>query len=103
MVQRLPPPESYAVAGERIRCLCALYNASVTSHGRTIKRNAQIGGDSESKHQIHFGLSGWDLVADRIADAPRLADSARTLGFWVLVEDDHVHVQSLAPGPDSHY
>lgn len=103
MVQRLPPPESYAVAGERVRCLCALYNASITSNGRTIKRNAQVGGDEFSKHQIHFGLNAWDLVPDRLADIPRLADAARTLGFWEKVKEDHVHLQSLPPGPDSHY
>ena len=103
MVQRLPPPESYAVAGERVRCLCALYNASITSNGRTIKRNAQVGGDEFSKHLIAFGCAAWDLVPDRMADMPRVADAARTLGFWVKVEGDHVHVQALAPGPDSHF
>jgi len=99
MVQRLPIPESYAVAGERVRCLCALFDASVTSHVRTKKRNAAVGGADLSKHQITYGGMAWDLVCDRPVRRNDMANAARTLGFCVQVEGDHVHLQALAPSP----
>lgn len=99
MINRLPPPETFAVGAERVRCLCALYNASQSSGPRTTLRNAQVGGHENSKHQISWGGVGWDLVPDRLADMPRLSQAARLLGFWVEVEEDHVHLQSIRPGP----
>ena len=98
---RLPLPESYAVAGERIRCLCALYHASVTSHCRTRQRNERVGGSINSKHQTCFGYMAWDLVPDQWTERRELANAARVLGFRVQVESDHVHVQALPPGPHS--
>ena len=105
MGDRLPQPETYGVACERIRCLCALYSASVTSNARTVKRNnlPHIKGSEISKHLIDFGCNAWDLVPDRLTDLNRLGDSARILGFYVTVKRDHVHTQSLPPGPDSAY
>lgn len=97
MAERLPPPDSYACFHERIRCLCALHSASVTSPIRTQGRNAAVGGHVASKHQISRG--GWaaDLVPDDPAVMESLAEDARTLGLWALVESDHVHTQGLAP------
>ena len=103
MIQRLPIPESYAVACERVRCLCALFDASVTSGVRTKTRNAAVGGADFSKHQITYGGMGWDLVCDRPVRRTDLANAARTLGFLVQVEGDHVHLQALHPGPGAVY
>jgi len=96
-MEKLPPPESYAVAGERIRCLCALHRASVTSHVRTKARNAAVGGAELSKHQLEYGAMAWDLVPDHQPDMLDLVRNARVLGFWALNEGDHAHLQALAP------
>lgn len=101
LTERLPPPETYAVACERIRCLCALYSASETSGGRTRAHNLAVGGDPLSKHQLAYGCCGWDLVPDKPVRRTELANAARVLGFFVQVEGDHVHLQSIAPGPGS--
>ena len=98
---RLPLPESYAVACERVRCLCALYRASVTSSCRTRQRNQRVGGSINSKHQPMFGFMAWDLVPDQWTERRELANAARMLGFRVEVESDHVHLQALPPGPGS--
>lgn len=103
MSQRLPPPESYAVGCERVRCLCALFDCSCSSNVRTELHNVQVGGAPLSKHQIKYGGSGWDLVPDRMDERRKVANAARTLGFWVQVEPDHVHCQSLAPGAGAPY
>jgi hypothetical protein len=105
MIERLPSPETYAVASERIRCLCALFDASVTSNARTVKRNnlPHIKGADLSKHLISFGCNAWDLVCDKPVRRTELANAARNLGFWVQIEADHVHLQSLAPGPGAVY
>jgi hypothetical protein len=99
MKNQLPLPETYGVACERIRCLCALYDASVTSNLRTELRNSlpRIKGSPNSKHQISFGGCGWDLVPDQWTERRPMAQAARKLGFKVQVEDDHVHLQSLPP------
>lgn len=99
MIERLPPPENHWVAVERIRCLQALYQASVTSGGRTEVRNAAVGGHPYSKHQICYGCNAWDLVPNDLAKMPELGQAARLLGFWAEVEADHVHCQSLPAGP----
>ena len=98
MVERLPAPETYGVACERIRCICALHSCSVTSNARTHRRNNRVGGRSQSKHQIPWGCCGWDLVPDDMSEMPEVAATARVFGFWCKVESDHVHLQSIAPG-----
>ena len=103
MTDRLPLPDSYACASERIRCLCALYEASETSGARTRKRNEKVGGNINSKHQIMFGCMAWDLVPDDPRRNRSLGMAARTLGFKAEVESDHVHLQALPPGPGTIY
>lgn len=95
----LPPPVTFAEAGERVRCLCAIFNASETSGGRTVARNAAVNGAKTSKHLISRGCLGWDLVPDDPANKTYLADCAKLLGFYVEVEDNHVHLQSVPPDP----
>lgn len=97
----LPAPESYAVFCERVRCLCALHSASVTSGIRSEGRNARVGGSPASKHRLEAG--GWaaDLALDSQGDteaSQRLVDDARRLGLWAVDEGDHVHLQGIAPG-----
>jgi hypothetical protein len=94
MKGHLPRP-TFLEASERIRCLCALYSASVTSGARTAKRNADVGGSDTSKHQLEYGALGWDLVPDEPGDAGPLTQAARILGFKVQPEGDHVHLQAL--------
>ena len=99
-MSKLPPPENYAVACERIRCLCALHDCSITSNARTEIRNRRVGGRSASKHLIEWGCCGWDLVPDNRDEVIYLVENARRFGFWLKVEEDHVHLQSIEPGSD---
>ena len=98
MSERLPPPENYAVAGERIRCLQALHSASVTSNGRGEARNARVGGHENSKHLILWGCNAWDLSPEKAGDVVKLAADARLFGFWVKTYDTYIHAQSISPG-----
>lgn len=100
-MNRLPPPENYWIACERVRCLEALFDASVTSAGRTTEHNLGVGGHEWSKHQVCYGCNGWDLEPDDPSLRDDLADAASRLGFWVEPEEDHVHLQALPPGRGS--
>lgn len=68
------------------------FHYSVTSWIRSPKRNASVGGSSTSQHLVG---AAFDLVLDNMTEANKavLAKYFEALGCWVLVEDDHVHVQ----------
>lgn len=99
MADELPRPASFAEFLERVRCLCALYHASMTSCARTDTRNARVGGNAASKHRLAMGAWAADLVCDAPELTGILADSARALGLVVEIESDHVHVQGIPAGP----
>jgi hypothetical protein len=99
-MMRLSPPTGIAEFMERVRCLCAIYDGSITSWGRTEARNRQVGGARTSKHQWKYGGMAVDVIltsmeTDNRADFVR---DARSVGLWVLDETDHIHVQGMAPG-----
>lgn len=95
-MNELPAPENAWVAFERVRCPCALHGASMTSGSRTADRNAAVGGAPKSRHLISLGGLAWDLVPDDATPAKMiaLAADAKMLGFWTLVEVDHVHIDA---------
>lgn len=99
---RLTPPESYACFCERVRCLQALFDASVTGGGRTFKRNAAVGGMALSKHQIEFGCMAVDMAVDdgALSDLVELHNAAERIGMWAEVNaaKQIVHIQGVAPG-----
>ena len=98
--QHLPPPTSYGDYKTRVRDLCVIMQCSTTSGARTEKRNLAKGGDGNSKHLLKFGCWADDLAPDNNVLAVRLQvrETAKVMGLWAHVEDDHVHVQGLPLG-----
>jgi len=88
----LPRPEGFEFF-ERIRCLCALYSASVTSWGRTDARNKMVGGGEASYHRIRRGMLAVDLVLDDMTQSKLLVEAGRKLGLDMIDEGDHVHAE----------
>ena len=67
-----------------------LMGASVTSWGRTLKHNTEVGGVTFSAHRFWLGC-------DLIYDGPVLSkmETARRLGLKLIDEGDHDHLQPL--------
>lgn len=76
---------------ERLMRYCALTGGSVTSYGRTLSRNAQVGGVATSAHLFWLGA---DVVYDTVLPA-RGEDLAKRLGLRLIREEDppHDHLQ----------
>lgn len=70
------------------------FNYSVTSWGRTQKRNAQVGGSKTSQHLI---WGAFDIVPDDFArTAPGIKRHFERLGCWVQPLEEtktYMHVQ----------
>jgi hypothetical protein len=77
------------------RALCLIFNCSESSGIRTPKRNdlPHIKGAPKSTHQVEYGF-GRDLVPDTNDPILKdnIAETAKRLGMWTLIEDDHVHI-----------
>jgi hypothetical protein len=66
------------------------WSFSVTSWGRTEKRNISIGGVPGSLHLLFMGL---DVVLDDMKKNVDFEKDADRLGLLALFEDDHYHLQ----------
>ena len=73
-----------------VRAYCAAARASVTSWGRTPQHNAAVGGAPESPHLWWMGV---DVVYDRLQPIEFRRDLAKGLGFTLIVEATHDHLQ----------
>lgn len=76
----------------RLQLYCHLLGASVTSWGRSIKHNADVGGVPQSAHLYWLAA---DVVYDVPVDPARALDTARRLGLLRIPESDHDHLQPL--------
>lgn len=80
----------------RVYGLAVVVPGSVTSWGRSLKRNAAVGGDPFSGHLFWLGV-------DYVADDPRQLERARTycrlVGLVLVVEKDHWHLEPAAWTP----
>lgn len=65
--------------------------AVVTSWWRDATTNARAGGSPQSQHLLGTAL-------DLVGDTARIAMVARDVGFVVMVESDHVHLQAWPAG-----
>ena len=78
----------------KIRMLAVGYPLSVTSWGRSRKRNAEVGGRPTSLHLSWVGLDG---VLDSAGDIPAFTKRAEQAGIRVVNEMDtsspHLHLQ----------
>ena len=79
---------------DAIRAYCSWSRASISSWGRSPERNAQVGGNVESRHLI------W-LAADVVYapnPLPELAVAtrmAKKLGITLIREPSHDHLQAM--------
>ena len=64
---------------------------SVTSWGRSEKRNKAVGGAAQSRHLIWQAV---DIVLDKKADKSKLYIECDRFGLRVLDEKDHYHIQT---------
>ena len=76
--------------GVRVFALCFKYNGSISSWGRTPKHNKDIGGVSDSYHQLWLGC---DVVLDVMEKNIGFEIDAGMFGLRALIEGDHYHLQ----------
>lgn len=80
-----------------MRAIRTKYHGSVTGGARTIKRNATVGGDPNSRHLLDLAE---DVVLDEMAaDGPSFQQECRRQGLiceheYVGTEREHYHVQT---------
>ena len=70
--------------------VCLKYRASVTSWGRTEKRNHSIGGAPRS---FHLNWLGMDVVLDDQKKDHAFEKDCVIFGIIALYEGDHYHLQ----------
>jgi Zn-dependent M28 family amino/carboxypeptidase len=74
----------------KVKAFCAATGGSVTSWGRTAKRNALVGGHPDSWHQDWLA---WDVVYDTPVPLRVAQRAARHHGLKLVREHDHDHLQ----------
>ena len=75
---------------ELLRAYCLSVGASVTSWGRTLRRNAEVGG---VPHSPHLSWVGADVVYDAPIPIEQREAFAEALGLRLIAEADHDHLQ----------
>lgn len=75
---------------EKIILLRTRFLFSVTSWGRTPKRNKLVGGKENSKH---LSLLAVDVVLDDPSFKDAFIEAARSSDLKCIDEGDHIHVQ----------
>jgi len=80
-------PQEFADA---IRAYCSATQGSITSWGRTAKRNKAVGGVAESAHLLWIAA---DVVYDTPLDQAHRIALASRLGLKLIDEGDHDHLQ----------
>lgn len=73
-------------------CLAARYQFSTGSGRRTFNRNAKVKGHKNSRHLLGFVAD--DCYLDFNSDQAFFVADARRLGLKVVIEKDHIHIQS---------
>jgi hypothetical protein len=74
-----------------ILTLAVRYRFSVTSWGRTVKHNKDVGGDKNSRHLLFCAV---DCVLDSGEDEALFLADVKRLGLKFLPEGDHIHLQT---------
>lgn len=77
---------------DTLRLWCAIFSASVTSYGRTLKHNTEVGGAPFSAHRHWLGA---DVVYDVPPTTETVTKTAERLGLRVIREADHDHLQPI--------
>jgi hypothetical protein len=84
-----------ALFAEAVRAYSGLTTASVTSWGRTTKRNALVGGRPRSKHLDWLAV---DVVYDTKPGLVEANDLAARHGLRLIREGTHDHLQPKITG-----
>jgi hypothetical protein len=69
-----------------------MHALSVTSWGRTAKRNAAVGGVPNSQHLDWMAV---DVVPDEWDTHGEIIKDAKALGLKAINEGDHLHIQVI--------
>lgn len=70
--------------------VCAKHRGSVTSWGRTPKRNKEVGGHPKSTHMLWLGC---DIIIDVMMKNTELEEDCDRLGLVAIYEKTHYHLQ----------
>ncbi len=70
--------------------ICCMWQGSVTSWGRTKKRNTFVGGVEGSYHLLWLGM---DVILDDQKKNIDFEKDCAKLGIAALYEGDHYHLQ----------
>jgi len=79
---------------QMVMAICGAYGGSITSSWRSAAHNTAVGGNPQSLHLV--GLAA-DIVFDTTAGKAQAIALAQRMGWGVLDEGDHVHVQAIKP------
>lgn len=76
------------------RCLdlCVKWNGSVSSWGRTVKHNKEVGGVINSYHLVWLGC---DIILDEMVVNPLFEEDARKSELDPILEKGHYHLQPM--------
>ena len=79
---------------DRVRTLCARHSCSVSSWGRTERRNKLVGGSPNSQHLLWLAM---DIVPDSWDDVDEIMFDAARLGLIAVEErsKNHIHLQAM--------
>lgn len=83
---------------QKVIALCFEFGGSITSWGRTQKRNKAVGGHIDSWHMNWLGI---DMVLDDMGDVTvdKFTKKAKRMGIRVVDErkskEPHLHLQPL--------
>lgn len=72
--------------------LCFKHQGSISSWGRTMKHNKDVGGVADSYHLMWMGC---DVVLDDVSKNESFEGDAKRLGLDAIDEGDHYHLQPL--------
>ena len=73
-----------------VALVCAQHKGSMSSWGRTPKRNKDIGGHPNSLHMVWLGC---DIVLDVMMKNTELEADCDKFGLTAIYEKDHYHLQ----------
>jgi hypothetical protein len=75
---------------EMVVLICSKHRGSISSWGRTPKRNKEVGGHPNSYHMLWLGA---DVILDEMIKNERFENDAGKFGLLAIYEGDHYHLQ----------
>lgn len=73
-----------------VAAICAKHRGSVSSWGRTPKRNEEVGGHPKSYHMIWMGA---DVILDVMLKNQEFEEDCEKFKILAVFEKDHYHLQ----------